>query len=730
MKKYIMVVAAIVLTIIACDYLYYYSDINIDVLPEKEVTTFVKAQGSEILLDRGEGYEPFTVKGVNLGSGIPGEWSSDYAITEDTYLRWFKEIQAMGANTLRVYTVQDEAFYKAFYNYNKDNPKPLYLLHGVWVNDYVQNSHRDAYDVDFFDAFLQDARTMVDVVHGKKKITTGGENSAGSGTYTKDISPWVIGYVLGVEWEDATVIYTDKKYEDNEAYQGYRGAYLSTTREATPFETMLAKVGDTVISYESRRYGTQRLVAFTNWPTTDPFEYPQDITRYYKKCVTVDVEHITCGKKFLSGQFASYHAYPYYPDYLKFMDDWTSLGLGNKNQYINDKKELDTYKAYLALLNKHHTMPVVITEFGVSTGRGMAQRDDNTGRNQGHMSETEQGQALIDCYEDIMDTGSAGGCVFSWQDEWFKRSWNTMFAVDLSRTPYWSDYQTSNQYFGLLSFDPGDEESVCYVDGDVSEWGEEDVVAQNGDMALSMKYDEKFVYLKIKKDGLNLEKDALFIPIDTTPKTGSNYCENFSLKFDRDADFVLQLSGKKNSRLWVQERYEALRSTYSQGVYRFDTYLARYIPQKDSPTFTKINALLRSEVYIGDEGGDVDDKNFYTAETFETGLLTYGNANPKAKDYNSLADFCAKGDYIEVKLPWQLLNFADPSEMSIHDDYYDENYGVEYISIDEMHLGIGQKSSARISLATVPLEGWDNKVSYHERLKPSYEMLKDYWKED
>ena len=126
----------------------------------------------------------------------------------------------------------------------------------------------------------------------------------------------------------------------------------------------------------------------------------------------------------------------------------------------------------------------------------------------------------------------------------------------------------------------------------------------------------------------------------------------------------------------------------------------------------------------------MDDKNFYTAETFETGLLTYGNANPKAKDYNSLADFCAKGDYIEVKLPWQLLNFADPSEMSIHDDYYDENYGVEYISIDEMHLGIGQKSSARISLATVPLEGWDNKVSYHERLKPSYEMLKDYWKED
>ena len=51
------------------------------------------------------------------------------------------------------------------------------------------------------------------------------------------------------------------------------------------------------------------------------------------------------------------------------------------------------------------------------------------------MNEQEQGQALIDCYEDIMDAGCAGSCVFTWQDEWFKRTWNTMHAVDLDNTP-------------------------------------------------------------------------------------------------------------------------------------------------------------------------------------------------------------------------------------------------------------------------------------------------------
>ena len=76
-----------------------------------------------------------------------------------------------------------------------------------------------------------------------------------------------------------------------------------------------------------------------------------------------------------------------------------------------------------------------------------------------------------------------------------------------------------------------------------------------------------------------------------------------------------------------------------------------------------------------------------SSETYETGDLAYGNANPSSPDFNSLADFIFAGDYVELKLPWQLLNFADPSRMTIHDDYY-ENYGVDYITIDTMYLGL------------------------------------------
>ena len=439
------------------------------------------------------------------------------------------------------------------------------------------------------------------------------------------------------------------------------------------------------------------------------------------KCAQVDVEHIKSTEDFLAGQFASYHVYPYYPDYLNYVDDWGAYGLDGRDYALTDGRR-NTYRAYLQMLSDHHTMPVVISEFGVSTGRGMAQRDQNTGRNQGNMSEQGQGQALVDCWMDIKASGCNGGCVFSWQDEWFKRTWNTMYAVDLKRTPYWSDYQTNEQYFGLLSFDPGEERSVCYVDGDFSEWTREDLVAEQDGISVSMKYDEKFLYFRVHKDGLRFGEETLFLPIDTTPKTGSSYCENFGLLFDRAADFLLVLDGEDNSRLLVQERYESLRSTYAENEDGFNTYFKANIPEIDSPRFENVDMILQTATVLlyNDQGA--------TAENYETGLLTYGNANPDSPEFNSLADFICSGDDIELKLPWQILNFADPSRMTIHDDYYDGNYGVAYQIIDAMYVGIGtEAASGRIRLSPLPLEGWGNQVTSHERLKSSYYILQDLW---
>lgn len=577
MKKFLITSSIIVILLMIFNFFHYELGIFINLNPDKEVQTFVKTDHKRILLNRGNGYQEFEIKGVDLGAGIPGKFATDYAIDKKTYLRWFQYIQDMGANTIRVYTILNDDFYQAFYEYNKNNKNPLYLIHGLWVNDYIQNSRLDAYSDQFLGQFLTDSKKLVDVIHGKRQISLGSES--GTGFYFKDISDWVIGYILGVEWEDVTVAYTnDIKRETNT----YQGKYMKTTKEASPFEALLAQVGDKMIEYESTRYGKQRLIAFSNWPTTDPFDYSEEVKSYFKKIEKVDVEHIQGTNQFLSGQFASYHIYPYYPDYLNFEPLYENYRdeLGTKN----------TYQAYLKKINEHHTMPVVISEFGVPSSRGMAQKDQNTGRNQGRMSEQDQGKAIVDSYQDIRSAGIQHAIIFTWQDEWFKRTWNTMHNVSLLKTPYWSDYQTNEQYFGLLSFDPGKNKSISYVDGDVREWEKKDKVIEDGDFTLSSKYDEKFVYLYINKK--NYQGETLYIPIDTTFKSGSKKSMDHNVRFERNSDFLIVIDGRENSRILVQERYNTLFALFGYEVNEKNSYLNP--PAKNSSKFQRINLMLQT----------------------------------------------------------------------------------------------------------------------------------------
>lgn len=709
MKKFIILCVTCILLYLIGDYLYYNQGFYIPQLNLKEVDTFVKTEGKEIYIKNQGDFEQFEIKGINMGAGIPGHFATDYAISKEDYLRWFKMIQDMGANTIRVYTILSDDFYEAVYEYNQDNENPLYIMHGLGISDYVQNSHMDAYAPEFIDNFIEDGKDLIDVIHGKKKLSLG--KGLGSGFYKRDISPWVIGYILGVEWEDVTVAYTNQMQEDK---RQYKGKYMSTTVNASSFEAMLARVGDELIAYESKRYGQQRLIAFSNWATTDPFTYSEAIKDHFNKIAQIDVEHIQINPDFKAGMFASYHVYPYYPDYLSYET--------NKEAYKDEKGQVNTYRAYLEKINEHHTIPVVISEFGIPSSRGMSNKRQYNDRNKGKMSENDQAKALVDCYKDIKASGCAGAIVYSWQDEWFKHTWNTMHAVNLQKTPYWSDYQTNAQSFGLLAFDPGEKESICYVDGDLSEWTEQDRIIKEENLELSIKYDEKFIYLLAYKKGLN-ESDQLYIPVDTTPKSGSMYDEESDMKFDRNVDFIIEINGKDNSRVWVQERYEVLRAMFAKETQGINAY--ERPPHKDSSLFKPINLILRDVDLVGNLG----KKGPKRAETYETGALIHGVANPRAANYNSLADFCFSGDFVEIKLPWQLLNFSNPSEMMIHDDYY-EHYGVEEIQISEMYLGIGIKGLERpIQMQVVDLEPWYSKVTYHERLKPAYFAMQTLWQE-
>ena len=102
MKKFLIFCGAVILLFICWWGLSGKFGLFIDLQTDKQVESFTAVRGKEILVDRGEGLKPFEIRGINMGVGIPGHFATDYAIDKETYLRWFREIQDMGANCIRV----------------------------------------------------------------------------------------------------------------------------------------------------------------------------------------------------------------------------------------------------------------------------------------------------------------------------------------------------------------------------------------------------------------------------------------------------------------------------------------------------------------------------------------------------------------------------------------------------------------------------------------------------
>ena len=64
-------------------------------------------------------------------------------------------------------------------------------------------------------------------------------------------------------------------------------------------------------------------------------------------------------------------------------------------------------------LNDYHTVPVLISEFGVPESRGITHFAKDKGFNQGGLNEQQQGEAIVSMLEDILQSGCAGGYAVS-----------------------------------------------------------------------------------------------------------------------------------------------------------------------------------------------------------------------------------------------------------------------------------------------------------------------------
>ncbi len=616
-----------------------------------DITTSARTGDRYFEIYDGGGWKAITIKGVNIGTSLPGRWYTEFPADRDLYRSWLNDIAAMNANTIRLYTLLDPAFYAVFAEYNADpTNEALWLIQEIWPDDLVPdlNLHHSVYK----EEYKLEVDRAINALHGNADIPS--RQYRAYGNYTADVSPYLLAILVGRELEPEEVAATNKA---NPGLTEYNGVYVqtATSKSASPTEVWLAELCDYVMEKSENLYGWQYPVGFVSWPTLDPLthftEWEADGTPGYNDREVVDPHIFIKGPQNRAGFFGAYHIYPNYPD---FMNNEPSFA------EASDEQGAFRYKGYLnQFMAIHPPYPALVAEFGISTSLNTAHLNPE-GLNHGGLTETEQGEMTVRMMRSIVDEGYAGGIIFEWTDEWAKKTWNTEpFMVPWERQVLWRNAMCPEQNYGLVSVEPAEPAAR----------GNEDLTSA----WLTASTAESFNPLegkgaslgKIKSIEAGADEAFLYLAIGIESGTGDAPWQELGLAVGidvgfRDAgEFLLPLSGLPELpqgaefllHIVSEEEAELLAlPSYNRGLLTFNPEPSR------SADFTPIVTMVNRERLTA-------DGRFFPALYSNESILNFGHFNPDSPGYSSTAHWYFEADIsrVMVRLPWMLLNVSDPS---------------------------------------------------------------------
>ena len=706
---------------------------------------FARTEGRYFSVFDGKSWQKLTVKGVNLGTSLPGRWYTEFPSDRELYARWLDEIAAMNANAIRIYTLLDPSFYAVLAERNAiPENETLWLFQEIWPHDEVPDLN--LHDQSYRDHYLLEIELVIDALHGNADIPSRPYRAYGN--YTADVTPYLLGLMIGRELEPDEVQSTN---EANPDIGPFEGSYVQNEAGASPTEAWLAEMCDYAANFSHAKYNRQYPVGFVSWPTLDPLthltEWDADGKIGYNDREVIDPNTFTVGPKNSAGFFGAYHIYPNYPDFMN-----------NEPAFAEYSDEVGVFR-YRGYLNRfmaiHPPYPALVAEFGISTSLNTAHINPE-GLNHGGLSELDQGEMVVRMMRAILDENYAGSLIFEWSDEWAKKTWNTEpFMVPWERQVLWKNAMCPEQNYGLLAVEPlnrshaelfkiryetTEPDAYYSVSGEEEAFGRIDLVEAG--------IDEAFLYLALTLSrqttkpagGIPWERIGLAVGIETgMPGVGGARLPFAGLP---------ELPGRVQFMLDIQSIDEAVLlviPSYNRGLLQFD-------PQQSTDgVFEPISTLVNRERLTV-------DGLFFPALYSNESRLNYGVFDSEKEGFNSLAHWYeAENNKIIVRLPWMLLNIADPSsgmiirdsrsfedlpardELNVEQSEYLRFYVITYSKEDEaspdwsdsplrqvIDFSPRQGDSFNPVAGFYTWEGWEE-PQYKFRLKKSYDIIADYF---
>ncbi len=716
----------------------------------------------EVPAGRGR-WRQFYVNGVNMGVALPGKFPSEFPPDSATYAGWFRRIAGMRANTLRLYTILPPTFYRALRAWNRAHPdRLLWLVHGVWTE--LPPDH-DFEDSAWKGEFRQEMRRVVELIHGDADIPSRPGHAGGH--YDADVSRWTLGYIIGREWEPFAVKEFEARFRGPSA--GYQGQFLESAAQGLHIDAWMAEQCDYLVGYEVERYNTIRPIAYTNWPTLDPLTHPtesnaaeeaawrrrvgrpteRDPIEYENDAIGLDAMLVRPTARNPAGWFASYHAYPYYPDFMLYDPGYDSA---------RSSEGRSNYFGYLTELKRHHQgLPLLLSEYGVPSSRGVAHLEPQGWHHGGH---DEVAMARIDARltREIRESGAAGGIIFAWIDEWFKKNWLVIdYEIPLENTRQWHNVEDAEQHYGILAMVAGD--SGTGRPGPAASrradwWRRLPVLSYPSSLSgsaraepiLRVGSDASYLYLAAEFADLVGRpfpggQEEIVLALDTYRRElGQRMLPGGTLRGELGFEFVAIFRDTSDAELRIVPGYspyvggeaiDALGDDYGRFARRPITS-----PRLEDGRFDSLFVITNRARFTR-------DGRFIPAQGVNRGRLRHGSWNR-----STLSDWYwdQQAGRLQLRLPWNLLNVSDPSTRTL---LFEERPGetIGTVPSDGMRFGVVRRRAAasgsealltalpaprpdgRWAAADFPTWQWPGWTSprYHQRLKPVYDSLKAVW---
>ena len=639
------------------------------------------------------GYTLFTahgpvrfLPGMDLGATTPGHQPGELAITAADDTRWLAEMGALGVRAVRIYTIHPPAFYQALAAYNTSHATdPIYLIQGVYLpnDDYLNK--QNMYDPAATQTFRQELRDAAAAVHGT--LVRPFRHGFASGRWTADISQWTAGWIIGVEWDPHATAATNRK---NPHAPAVHGRYFTSTPDATPAERWIAARMNDMATDEAAT-GWTAPIAFADWPTVDPLRHPNE-PNPQEDMVGIDAAHVLPTANWPGGTFASFHAYPYYPDFLQYQPSLQNFTFDGHT---------DAYAAYLHDLLVHFKgkMPVMITEFGVPSSLGSA-HNGTLGRSQGDHTEEQSMEMDAQMLVMMRQLGMAGGFVFEWTDEWYKETWNTqLHQIPRARVQLWYDEFTNEQYFGVVATDPLPLAPPAVIYSASSGMGVRQVTAWE---------DESYIHLSVTF--ARPPAGSVTIGLDTVPGIAGPPPPGSS---DRRASYALVLDlTRQTGQAWVRGTLDPDQIDYAP------------IPASARPASRD---GWRELQLVTDRPWVLPLTHQQTRMQFNNvGLLRDGDWNPGDTGYDSQALWHLHGSELDLRIPWAMAGISDPSSHQALvplGEFRASSTTIPGIGLTISSGGNPALQAGTVQAGTVRWQDWQA-VRYTERIKPGASALR------